>query len=69
MVVVANNDARYQINKDRAKRYSQAADAELFWSVAQDQASSAALQAEDCSRDAKIRQEKPQSRYNTFALR
>jgi hypothetical protein len=59
MVVVANNDARYQINKDRAKRYSQAANAELFWSVAQDQASSAALQAEDCSRDAKIRQERP----------
>ena len=59
MVVVANNDARYQINKDRARRYSQAAGAELFWSVAQDQASSAALQADDCSREAKIRQERP----------
>ena len=55
MVVVANNDARYQINKDRAKRYSQAANAPLSWSVAKDQASSAALQAEACDQDAKIR--------------
>ena len=43
MVVVANNDARYQINKDRAKHYSQAADTPLYWSVARDVASSAAL--------------------------
>ena len=55
MVVVANNDARYQINKDRAKRYSQAANAPLSWSVAKDQASSAALQTEACDQDAKIR--------------
>ena len=33
MAVVANNDARYQINKDRAKNYSQASGAPLYWSV------------------------------------
>ena len=55
MVVVANNDARYQINKDRAKHYSQAADTPLYWSVARDVASSAALQADPCDKDAKIR--------------
>jgi hypothetical protein len=57
MAVVANNDARYQINKDRAKRYSQAADAPLYWSVARDEATSAALQADPCDKDAKIRRE------------
>ena len=55
VVVVANNDARYQINKDRAKQYSQAAGAPLYWSVARDEATSAALQADPCDKDAKIR--------------
>ena len=55
MVVVANNDARYQVNKDRAKNYSQASGAPLYWSVARDEATSAALQADPCDKDAKIR--------------
>ena len=55
MAVVANNDARYQINKDRAKRYSQEAKTPLYWSTARDEASTPALQEADCSRDAKVR--------------
>ena len=55
MAVVANNDARYQINKDRAKRYSQEARTPLYWSAAQDTASTPALQEADCSHEAKIR--------------
>ena len=55
MAVVANNDARYQINKDRAKNYSQASGAPLYWSVAHDEATSAALQADPYDKDAKIR--------------
>ena len=55
MTVVANNDARYQINKDRAKQYSQASGAPLYWSVARDEATSAALQADPCDKEAKIR--------------
>lgn len=61
MAVVANNDARYQINKDRAKNYSQASGAPLYWSVAHDEATSAALQADPCDRDAKIRRPGPRT--------
>ena len=52
-VIVANNDARYQINKDKARAYSQATGAPLKWSVASDKASTEALQAQDCSKEAK----------------
>ena len=55
IAIVANNDARYQINKDRARRYSQAAGTPLRWSTAKDTASSQALQAEVCDKQAKIR--------------
>ena len=52
-VIVPNNDARYQINKDKARAYSQATGAPLKWSVASDKASTEALQAQDCSKEAK----------------
>ena len=52
-VIVANNDARYQINKDKARAYSQATGAPPKWSVASDKASTEALQAQDCSKEAK----------------
>eukprot|EP00971_Amphidinium_carterae_P002575 51391-Amphidinium_carterae.1 len=35
-VIVANNDSRCQINKDRAQQYAEQADAPLHWSVARD---------------------------------
>ena len=54
-VIVANNDARYQINKDRAEAYSRAAATPLVLSVAQDVASGKALQTEACDKSAKIR--------------
>ena len=53
--MVANNDARYQINKDRARAYAQAAGTPLRYSVALDLASNEALQAENCDKSAKIR--------------
>ena len=53
MVILANNDARYQINKDKARAYSQRSGAPLRWSVARDVASAEALQAQDCSKEAK----------------
>ena len=52
--IVANNDARYQINKDRAKYYSRASGAPLRWAAAVDTATEA-LQAELCDKEAKIR--------------
>ena len=55
VAIVANNDARYQINKDRARRYTQAAGTPLRWSTAKDVASSQALQAQICDKQAKIR--------------
>ena len=55
VVVVASNDARYQINKDMARQCSQEAGVPLYWSVARDEATSAALQADPCDKDAKIR--------------
>ena len=54
-VIVSNNDARYQINKDRARSHSHANKMPLYWSAAIDTASSAALQAENCDKDAKVR--------------
>ena len=50
---MANNDARYQINKDKARAYSKESGAPLRWSVAKDMAEAKALQAEDCSKEAK----------------
>lgn len=55
IAIVANNDARYQINKDRARRYSEASGSALRWAAALDLASSEALQATDCDKEAKIR--------------
>ena len=54
-VIVANNDAKYQINKDRAMKYAKDANAELLWSHATDVASSDALKADVCDRDRKIK--------------
>ena len=53
--IVANNDARYQINKDRSLHFTCEAGVRLRWSVAQDIADAQALQAEDCDKDTKIR--------------
>ena len=55
IAIVANNDARYQINKDRARQYSEASGSPLRWAAAVDLASSEALQATDCDKEAKIR--------------
>ena len=52
VVIVANNDARYQINKINAKAYSEESGAPLRLSVAKDVAEAEALQAEDCSKEA-----------------
>ena len=54
-VIVANNDSKYQINKDRAKKYARDAGAELRWSIAKDVASSEALQAQVCDKDRKMK--------------
>ena len=54
-VVVANNDAKYQINKDRAKAYALAAETPLRWSVAKDRAGAEALQTQACDKQAKVR--------------
>ena len=43
VVIVPNNDAKYQINKDRAMAYAQHAKTPLEWSVAQDTAGAEAL--------------------------
>lgn len=54
-VIVANNDSKYQINKDWAKKYAKDAGAELHWSIAKDEASSEALQAQVCDKDRKMK--------------
>ena len=54
-VIVANNDARYEINKVRAQEYARSTGASLQWSVATDKASSTVLQSEVCSKQTKIR--------------
>ena len=56
VVIVANNDARYQINKDRAVQYSLLANGDHpRYAAAIDKASTAALQSEMCDKDTKIR--------------
>ncbi|CAJ1360963.1 unnamed protein product, partial [Effrenium voratum] len=68
---VANNDAKYQINKDRAEDYSRAAESPLRWSVALDAPSAevlqtqarekvqgargASLRAQECDKAARVR--------------
>ena len=54
-MIVANNDAKYQINKLRAKKYARDVGAQLRWSPAKDVASSEALQAQVCNKDCKIK--------------
>ena len=54
-LIVANNDAKYQINKDRARKYAKDANAELVWAQATDVASSEALKADVCDRERKIK--------------
>ena len=53
--VVASNDSKYQINKDRAKKYARDTGAALRWSVAKDVASCETLKAEHCDKARKIR--------------
>ena len=50
---VANNDSKYQINKDRAVKYAKDVSAEQRWAQATDVASSNALKAEVCDKDRK----------------
>ena len=54
-LIVANNDSKYQVNKDRAKKYAKDAGAQLHWSIARDVASNEALQAQLCDKDRKIK--------------
>ena len=54
-VIVANNDAKYQINKDRAKKYARDAGAQLRWAIAKDVAGVEVLQAQLCDKDRKIK--------------
>lgn len=53
--IVANNDAKYQINKDRAKKFARDANAELRWAIAKDVATAEVLQSQLCSKDRKIK--------------
>ena len=53
--IVANNDSRYQINKDRAKSFSQATGAPLRWAIAVDRAGVEVLQTQACDKAARIR--------------
>ncbi|CAL1131003.1 unnamed protein product [Cladocopium goreaui] len=54
VVIVANNDARYQINKDRAEAYGRESGAVVRWAIACDRASSAALQTKPCDKRTKM---------------
>jgi hypothetical protein len=54
-LIVANNDSKYQVNKDRARKYARDAGATLRWAPAKDVASSEALQTEVCDKDRKIK--------------
>ena len=54
-LIVANNDSKYQINKDRARKYARDAGATLRWASAKDIASGEALQAQICDKDRKIK--------------
>ena len=53
--IVANNDARYQINKDRARAFAASAGTALRWSLAIDKAAVETLQSEACDKKTKIR--------------
>ncbi|CAJ1379302.1 unnamed protein product [Effrenium voratum] len=53
--IVANNDAKYQINKDRAEDYSRAAESPLRWSVALDAPSAEVLQTQKCDKAVRSR--------------
>ncbi len=50
IAMVTNNDARYQINKDRARQYNEASGSALRWAAAVDLVSSETLQAENCDK-------------------
>ena len=54
-VIVANNDAKYQINKDRAKKHARDTGAELRWAIAKDVASSETLRSQMCDKDRKLK--------------
>lgn len=54
-LIVANNDAKYQVNKLRAKKYARDAGTQLRWSPTKDVASSETLQAQVCDKDRKIK--------------
>ena len=54
-LIVANNDSKYQVNKDRARKYAKDTGARLRWARAKDVASSEALQAQMCDKDRKIK--------------
>ena len=54
-VIVPNNDAKYQINKDRAMAYARHAKTPLEWSVAQDKAGAEALRTQVCDKQTKVR--------------
>ncbi|CAJ1386507.1 unnamed protein product [Effrenium voratum] len=54
-VIVANNDAKFQINKDRALRYSKESGAPLRWAAAADRPGLALLQTQACDKAARVR--------------
>ena len=54
-LIVANNDSKYQVNKDRARKYAKDVNAELLWAQATDVASSDALKTQICDKDQKIK--------------
>jgi hypothetical protein len=55
VAIVANNDARSQINKDRARWFSKVSGSPLRWARAVDKASSQVLQAEACDQETRKR--------------
>ena len=56
VAIVGTNDAKYQINKDRAQRYAKDTGSQLHWSQARDVASSEVLQVQLCDKERKIQQ-------------
>ena len=54
-VIVANNDARHEINKVRAQEYARATGSPLRWSVATDKASAEVLQSDICTKQTKVK--------------
>ncbi|CAJ1386816.1 unnamed protein product, partial [Effrenium voratum] len=54
-VIVANTDAKFQINKDRALRYSKESGAPLRWAAAADRPGLAILQTQACDKAARVR--------------